>query len=164
MTFTEQIAGVPMELVRQGWRRQPLPEILARWSGPYRLPYRWQMGTVEATDNYIYRPIMPMRRCKTVSGLVCCVYAHAGWGEGLAPTPETARVWQWWWYRPAGDAASVAPGIVSVDLDGSLYMQGPGLYLRLVSDANGEWFGPVLPAVHGCSENVTTGDPGKLPF
>lgn len=142
MTFPEQILGVPAALVEQGWRLCPADDVIEKWlkSGPRR---RWEGATHGL--HLLYRPLVTLE-C-TSREMRPSVYSHAGWGDGLAPTPEMVKVWPFWWYRAASEPQ---PHVVEVfQCDEELKYVSARMHERPIAQARGEWLGPVLPPVEG---------------
>ena len=84
MTFEEQIAGVPLELVRQGWRREPSNEVWDRWTKDHDSRYRWRYDEISNGQNIrIAKPIKQIPVNVSTLSSQLATYAHAGWGEGL---------------------------------------------------------------------------------
>ena len=133
MKFEKQIEGVPMELVRQGWRRETALAIDDAWRAGSR-SHRWDYEYIESGDAVlrIARPVIQVPDGPRV-------YAHAGWGDGLAPTPEMVKVWKWWW-------VSDSPVHVRF-VNGSMVVQHP--FADSIESHTHEWRGPVLPPMEG---------------
>ena len=141
MTFDKQIFNVPLELVKQGWRRSVDNARRDAWHdlAPV-LEHCWQGDRVIGIDGTridICRPcVAPVKQALSATPYV---YAHEGWGEGLQPTPEMVKVWKWWWI-------SMGNGHTPVTVtfhDDVMVVDGiHGRYLGLH-----KWFGPVLPPV-----------------
>lgn len=137
MTFDEQIAGVPLPWIQQGWRLQPDEDFDSNWrrQSPAN---RWEYEEIEVEGAYleIARPVI-----KPANGPR--VYAHQGWGDGLPPTPEMVKVWAFWWYKAASEPQ---PHVVEVfQRDEALKYVSARMHERPISQARGEWRGPVLP-------------------
>ena len=135
MTFNEQIEGVPMKLVRQGWRLRPIGYTpIEQWLNADPL-YRWH-GDKLKSGLWVYRPMQVVAQC---DGGPILAYAHAGWGDGLAPSPEIIKVWSFWWIS-MGDGTK--PVTVTFH-DGAMIVDGVNSrYLGMH-----KWLGPVLPPV-----------------
>lgn len=125
MTFPEQIKGVPPELVEQGWRLCPDDDVIEKWlkSGPRR---RWEGATHGL--HLLYRPLVTLE-CASRE-MRPSVYSHAGWGDGMSPTPEMVKVWRFWW-------VDIGNGPRVKDCEVVEYERTPERY----------WLGPVLPPV-----------------
>ena len=137
MTFEKQIEGLPISWVQQGWRLQPDDEFDSGWrrQSPAN---RWDYEAIEVDGAYldIARPVVePANRPR--------VYAHAGWGEGLAPTPEMVKVWKWWWYLPA--MGTFLRAVEVIETPEGLKFQCVDIPAKPITQARGEWRGPVLP-------------------
>lgn len=131
MTFNQQIEGVPLSLVQQGFRRQPPESEWFEWQleGPHGA--RWQPAPNFKAQRFC-RPVA------LIEGVE--VYAHQGWGDGLAPTPEMVRVWPFWWLKLT---TGLFPARVSInEEDGVQCLFALG---ERVEDIQGTWAGPVLP-------------------
>ena len=131
MTFHEQIAGVPLELVRQGWRLQPSNEFDSGWrrQSPFN---RWDYEAIEVDGAYldIARPVIERPNGPRV-------YAHQGWGEGLQPTLEMVKIWMWWWFADTPVPVWSATNSVLIYARSSRCNEP-------VMDST-KWRGPVLP-------------------
>lgn len=133
MTFPEQILGVPLALVEQGWRREPDQSVLDAWAGEHREHYRWESITVRDAQNkriQICRPIIQVSSPFPAWDGGCSIYAHQGWGDGMSPTPEMVKVWRFWW-------VDIGNGPRVKDCEVVEYERTPERY----------WLGPVLPPV-----------------
>lgn len=133
-SFADQIKGIPLELVRQGWRREPECEILDNWmewidSDP---SHDWEGGTTLER----YRIRRPVRIIMPTHGMRLCVYDHNGWGNGLSPTPEMCKVWKFWWKDMDGLLMPIAVTSSSDEMFPE--------YQRNIGHG---WRGPVLPTV-----------------
>ena len=135
MTFPEQIAGVPLSWIQQGWRLQPSNEFDSGWrrQSPAN---RWDYEAIEVDGAYldIARPVIEPANGPRV-------YAHAGWGDGLSPTPEMVKVWPWWW-RVA--MSGLCPSEITIHGD---RLAADGLAIEWLE--NPQWRGPVLPPMEG---------------
>lgn len=143
MTFPEQILGVPPALVEHGWRRQPSQEVREKWlnAGSGHVWDRASIGNLT-----IHRPV------KLASGthtIVLALYSHAGWGDGLAPTPEMVKVWEYWWLRdPRGELMICRVQVYSEqDMETADYWIGDRIAFYSEIPEWGTWAGPVLPPV-----------------
>lgn len=139
MTFPEQVKNVPPELVAQGWRREPSHEVLDVWTGVYRQHQRWETILVRDINNeslLVYRPVEPIAGTRLAWDNGCSIYAHQGWGDGLAPTPEMCEVWSYWWVAGTG-----------LDPAGTLEPYHHTTLLWDTVSLQGRWLGPVLPPV-----------------
>lgn len=136
MTFEKQIEGVPMELVKQGFRLHPSESLWYYWQEyeGIRRPH-WQVVKL-LNGAKVSRPVAEVAR-----GVV--VYCHAGWGDGLAPTPEMVKVWKWWWYLPA--MGTFLRAVEVIETPESLKLQCADIPAKPITQARGEWRGPVLP-------------------
>lgn len=137
MTFAKQIEGVPLPWIQQGWRLQPSDEFDSDWrrQSPAN---RWEYGEIEVEGAYleIARPVI-----KPANGPR--VYAHAGWGDGLSPTPEMVKVWPYWWLVTI-DGEGVYPANLTIHGD---VLASDGLHIQWLE--NPQWRGPVLPPMEG---------------
>ena len=149
MSFEEAIKGVPLELVRQGWRLEPSQSVMEAWDDERTAPlYRWRgwqsmwcHGT-DSTRLQVWRPVTSEQFRQ-----VAATYAHTGWGDGLSPTPEMVKVWAFWWYKAASEPQ---PHVVEVfQCDEALKYVSARMHERPISQARGEWRGPVLPPMEG---------------
>lgn len=128
MTFPEQIANIPLLLVQQGWRVTPPSTTIQQWLKTY-FEAGWE--TSEHDGLPIWQPVIRIGEQK--------VYAHQGWGDGLAPSPEMVKVWSFWWIS-MGDGTK--PVTVTFH-DGAMIVDGVNSrYLGMH-----KWRGPVLPPV-----------------
>ena len=138
MTFEKQIEGVPMELVKQGFRLHPSESLWYYWQEyeGIRRPH-WQVVKL-LNGAKVSRPV-----AEVAKGFV--VYCHAGWGNHLTPTPEMVKVWAFWWYKAASEPQ---PHVVEVfQCDEALKYVSDRMHERPIAQARGEWLGPVLPPV-----------------
>ena len=134
MTFPEQIANIPLLLVQQGWRLRATRETDKAWRA-ISLAHRWNYRLIQQTDGNYLELAQPV--IEVVEGIR--VYAHQGWGDGLAPTPEMVKVWSFWWIS-MGDGTK--PVTVTFH-DGAMIVDGVNSrYLGMH-----KWLGPVLPPV-----------------
>ena len=146
MTFPEQIKGVPPALVEQGWRLSPSDNITTAWSDGVSPLCRWQ---------YVIRcGVMLARPLRVVAYSVSSdwpitAYAHEGWGDGMSPTPEMVKVWEYWWLRDLRGELRVYRVQVHSDRDMETadYWIGDRLVFHSEIPEWGAWCGPVLPPV-----------------
>lgn len=137
MKFEKQIEGVPLPWVQQGWRLQPDDKFDRNWrqASPFN---RWDYEAIEVDGAYldIARPVVePANRPR--------VYAHQGWGDGLAPTVEMVKVWPYWWLVTI-NSESLYPANLTIHGD---VMASDGLHIQWLE--NPQWCGPVLPPMEG---------------
>lgn len=140
MTFAEQIKGVPPELVEQGWRRPP-PVVngsaYGHWMGEDKASLKgWEEYYDHGSGLIVSRPIIKRHPDNT-----CGVYAHQGWGDGLAPTPEMVKVWKWWWI-----SREDGPQAVKVAPSSAVYQGDFGCTYKVATEQS-LFLGPVLPPV-----------------
>lgn len=132
MTFTDQVANIPLPLVQQGWRIQPDDEFDTAWrkASPSN---RWDYEAIEIDGAFldIARPVTEHPNGPRV-------YAHQGWDDGLQPTLEMVKVWPYWWIK---GLSGLHPSELSIHGD---RLAADGLAIEWVER---EWLGPVLPPV-----------------
>lgn len=125
MTFPEHIANIPLLLVQQGWRLKPTDSVDDSWrkASPVN---RWDYEEIEVDGAFldIARPVIDLSNGPRV-------YAHQGWGDGLQPTLEMVKVWEWWWFGTC--PTCINEGVLS-----------PDGFLAIRST---QWLGPALPPV-----------------
>lgn len=140
MTFPEQIKGVPPGLVEQGWRREPSREVKAAWYNAGRPHTFWRMTSILVNGAYvdIAQPVVDMDGCPHH---FAPIYSHAGWGDGLAPTPEMVKVWKWWWI-----SREDGPQAVKVAPSSAVYQGAFGCTYKVAAEQS-LFLGPVLPPV-----------------
>lgn len=141
MTFEQKIAGVPPELVAQGWRLYPGDDVFQAWLDA-SVANKWESACVGRLQ--IFRPVAIVRFPAATAGPTA--YAHAGWGEGIRPTAETIKVWPFWWFQ----WNEAIPVCVKEEYPGATLVC-QWMYGRLPLDmiTDGKWLGPVLPPTLG---------------
>lgn len=136
-SFEDQTKGVPRDLLKQGYRLCPDEASMWLWVNESSL-HRWDV--IQLEDGLrIARPTMLVRQAP--SARYSQIYAHQGWGEGLAPTHEMVHVWPYWW------SCSGLYGPHPVMVFGAIQMWWQGTsdaIPREVTPAS-VWRGPVLP-------------------
>ena len=147
MTFEKQTKGVPLELVKQGWRLRPSFDDDRKWRDKSPIN-NWAYETCSNNNSHflVAQPVMLVNGCR--------VYAHEGCGDGLAPTPEMAKIWYYWWLE-----SSDLPGqLMTVEVVPYTKESGKPTEYRLYNGTflteekvaeYGAWRGPVLPPVRG---------------
>lgn len=134
MTFEQKIAGVPPELVEQGWRLCPDDAVLDAWTA-LGSAHRWESFIIGRLR--LERPVRTIGFFSPECERILTAYAHAGWGEGLSPTPEMCKVWTFWWFL-----GNPARTIVERDV---VWFYHPTLGCwQVASQYDKQWRGPVL--------------------
>jgi len=135
-TFNGKIRDVPMTLVQQGWRLQPDDSVLDAWTDSDE-SHRWEDFYVGSL--HIVRPVKAISEFSPLCERSLTVYAHQGWGEGLAPTPELVDVWPYWWAMRANKVRY--PATVFTLLNVVVDVHADHIFPVV------EWLGPVLPQI-----------------
>lgn len=147
--FSEQIKGVPPEMVAQGCRLQPSEEVLDAWRKDDGNVFQgWEVYHILHTDKKwvdAYRPVKSRYTTAEHDGI--CVYDHSGWGDGLAPTIETVDIWPSWWLRDPRGELEVCRVRVYDDRDMKTADYWIGDQVAFYDNIAewGTWCGPVLP-------------------
>lgn len=134
MTFPEQIKNIPMSVVQQGWRwESPQSDIRLQWMRRHH-SNGWEshMHFIGGEWKELCRPTI----ATSTPLVVWTDYAHQGWAEGLAPTPDMVKVWKFWWK----DMGGLLVPIGVADSFGEMFPE----YQRNLGQG---WRGPVLPPV-----------------
>lgn len=153
MAFKEQTKGVPAELIQQGWRSFIPVETYNKWlKSPPGVRHIWQLDRVctgNGLPTQIGRPCTLLRK-HDHGTFGPCTYSHEGWGDGLAPTPEMAKIWQYWWL----ESSDIPGNLIIVEVILFTKKSGIPTIYRLYDGTSlteeevaeyGDWQGPVLP-------------------